>query len=813
MNFKRRISLFCFYILLTLAGHAQVSLMSENLSSVNIDDLSDNDVRSYYQKALGSGLPENSIYSLLAERGLPEDEIKKLKDRIDKIGLVKTSNDKDEQDTSSGKQNSSRDTNKNMYPRLMQKNKSDLSVFGSELFTESSLVFEPNLRISTPAGYILGPDDELIINVFGFSERTYNVTVNPEGNIYIPQVGPLFLNGLSIEQATSRIKSKLASTIYKAIKTGQTSVQISLGKIRSVRVTVIGEAKKPGTYTISSLTTLFNLLYLCGGPSDYGSYRNIELIRGNEVKRKVDLYNFLLKGDEKDNMLLREGDVIRIPYYSTRVIINGNVKHIGKYEMEDGETFQSLLNFCGGFSDNAYKAGVTVYRLTEKERKITDLVKDDYNTYKIQTSDSIIVGKLLDRFENRITIKGAIMRPGEYELSDGVSLKELIEKAGGVKEDVYYKRGSIRRFNIDRTPMQLSFDVDSVLNDQVHVTLKRDDSITIYSIFDLRNEKTISIDGLVKKPGIYKWIESITLKDLLLTAGGLSEFADPRNIEIARIIKNADITKSNYIQTQIINVDASDSSNNDLVLQPSDIVIVKQEAGYGKQRSVYVDGMVISPGRYVLNRSGDRIDDLLKRVGGFAANADSTTIVIRRVSDKNKSAEEREKTLVKLLNIRQDSLSSNQRLKNEIDKDYDKISINLMSALANPASTDNMLLEDGDIITIDRNTNLVKVSGEVYFPTIIPYERGASVKYYIQKSGSFTPLARKSSVMVIYGDGRASKVKHFLFFKKYPIVTSRSEIFVPQKSENNKLKISTADWAIGVSALGVLASIIYTFKK
>jgi protein involved in polysaccharide export with SLBB domain len=792
-----------------------VSLSADNISSVNIDNVSDSDIKVFYQKAMASGLSENSLYETLAQKGMPDDEIDKLKERIAKIDFStnNTGNENNEPDSdTTTKSKYDRNSNRDAYYNRMRPVKSDLTIFGSELFAASSLVFEPNLRIPTPSGYILGPDDQLIINIFGFSERTYNVTVTEEGNIYIPQVGPLFVNGLTIEQASARIKSKLASTIYKAIKTGQTSVQISLGKIRSIRVTVIGESKKPGTYTVSSLTTLFNLLYLCGGPSDMGSYRNIELIRGNELKRKIDLYSFLLKGDQKDNVLLQEGDVIRIPYYTTRITITGNIKHIGKYEMVTGETFNDLLGFCGGFADNAYKAGVTVYQLTEKEREIKDLFKDEYNTYKPQPSDSIVVGKLLDRFANRITIKGAIMRPGEYQLNDGITLKELIEKAGGVKEDVYNKRGIISRFNTDRTPVQLSFDVDSILNDQATIFLKKDDSVTIYSIFDLQNERNVSIDGQVKRPGTYKWVENITLKDLLLTAGGLTEFGDATNVEVARIIKNADITKSNYIQTQIINVDVADSSDNDVVLQPSDVVIVKQRAGYTSQRSVYVDGMVISPGRYVLSRSGDRIDDLIKRVGGFAGNADSTTIIIRRPSNKNRSAEEREKTLSKLLNIRQDSLLSNERLRNEIDKDYDKISINLTAALTNPSSTDNMVLEDGDVITVDRNTNLVKVSGEVYFPTIIPFEPGASVKYYIQRSGSFTPLARKSSIMVIYGDGRASKVKHFLFFKKYPVVTSRSEILVPQKSEDNKTKISTAEWALIVSALGIVANVIYLYR-
>ncbi|MEP7239196.1 MAG: SLBB domain-containing protein, partial [Ferruginibacter sp.] len=486
------------------------SLLSQNLASVNIDDVPDEDISTYYKKGKESGLSEQDIYKVLKQKGLPNEEITKLQDRVYLLsapGRTQQQQDK----------NANNKPDKERYDfahvdNLPQKPmQSDLAVFGSELFTTSSLVFEPNLRIATPSGYILGPDDELIVNVFGYSERTYNVTVNEEGSIYIPQVGPVFVNGLSIEQASARIKTKLASTIYKAINSGQTKVQISLGKIRSIRVTVIGEAKKPGTLTVSSLTTLFNLLYLCGGPSDFGSYRKIELIRGNELKRTVDLYAFLLRGDQKDNVLLQEGDVVRIPYYKTRVVLNGNVKRRGKYELVEGENFDNVLEFSGGFADEAYKSGITVYQLTDTERKILDVTKDQYAQYKPLSSDSIVVGRLLERYENKLTIKGAVMRPGEFALTPNFTLKQLIEKAGGVKEDVYSRRGSISRLNFNNTPIQVSFDLDSVLNNLVSIPLKKNDVVTIYSIFDLKTNAEISIDGLVSRPGKYKWAENLSL--------------------------------------------------------------------------------------------------------------------------------------------------------------------------------------------------------------------------------------------------------------------------------------------------------------
>ncbi|HMO61091.1 MAG TPA: SLBB domain-containing protein [Ferruginibacter sp.] len=795
---------------------AQVNLLAlPDLSTVKVDEIPDSDIKNYFVKASESGITEENMYSILREKDLPESEIARLKERFTKLGInTKDQLQKDKNISNKSQAPEGRNFDKEAFTVPVKKVKTDLSVFGSELFDQSSLVFEPNLRIATPAGYILGPDDELVVNIFGYSERTYNLTVNAEGNIYIPQVGPLFVNGLSIEQASSRIKNKLASTIYRAISSGQTRVQVSLGKIRSIRVTVIGEAKKPGTYTVSSLTTLFNVLYLCGGPTDLGSYRKIELIRGNEVKRVADLYNFLLKGDQKDNVLLQEGDVVRIPYYAARVILDGHIRHKGKYEMIEGETFDKLLQLSGGFTDDAYKGNVTVYQVSDQERKIKDLHKNEFNSYQPQSGDSIHAGKILDRYENLLTIKGAVMRPGEYELTSNLTLKQLIEKAGGVKEDVYTKRGSISRLNTDRTPVQLAFDVDSIMNGLLQIPLRRSDSITIYSIFELTTKNMISVDGLIKKPGTYRWADNITLRDVILMAGGFTEGADMKNIEISRRIENIKLTQLNHVQTEIIMVDLSDTVHfKDVVLNPFDAINIRQQAGYTNQRTVFVDGMVINPGRYTLKMSGDKISDIIIRAGGFTANADTTAIVIKRLARRTQSVEERKRVFSKLLNIDQDSLDSSERIREEINKEYDLISIDLYKALHSPNESENMLLEDGDILIVERNTNLVKVSGEVYFPTIIPFKKGESMKYYIQKSGSYTQVARKRGALVIYPDGKAKKVKHFLFFNSYPEVVSRSEIFVPPKSEKNKSRITLGEWSVVVSSLAIISNVILNLRR
>lgn len=802
---------------IAIAANAQVnSLALQNLSSVNIDDISDTEIKSYLLKASENGITEQNLYRILEEKGLPAAEVAKLKERI---SLLQNSNDNKTNEQSKDKPNKEKDKidrseNKDVTLVPMQKNKGDLSIFGAELFTRNSLVFEPNLRIATPVGYIIGPDDELIINVFGYSEKTYNLTVNAEGSIYIPQVGPINVNGLNIEQASAKIKKTLAATIYKAINGGGTKVQISLGKIKSIRVTVIGQAKKPGTYTISSLTSLFNLLYLCGGPTDLGSYRKIELIRGNELRRTIDLYGFLLKGDQRDNVLLSEGDVIRIPYYITRVMLNGNVKLPGKFELVNGETFDDVLQFCGGFSDDAYKSAVTIYQLTDTEKKITDLSKSQYNSYHPLSSDSIVVGKILNRYTNKLIIAGAIQRPGVYELTVNLKLKDLLEKAGGLKPDVYTKRGGISRLSQNGTSQQVSFDIDSVMNNYTDIALQKNDSVTIYSIFDIDNNITITVDGNIRRPGIYKWVQNLTLNDVILQAGGITESGDNRTIEIARRINNISLTQLNHLQTEIINVDLADSAAiEDVILKPYDAINIRQKSSYSKQRTVFVEGLVINPGRYTLTMSGDRISDLLKRAGGFRANADTTALVIKRLSRKDLTADERQKVFAKLLNIKSDSINATERIKDEIYKDYDKISIDLNKALQDNKESENMLLEDGDVLTIEQNSNLVKVSGEVYYPTIVPFKQNANLKYYIEKSGSYTELARKKGILVIYPDGKAKMVKHFLFFKSYPTVVSRSEIFVPQKSEKNKSKITVAEWAVVLSSLALIANVIVNIRK
>lgn len=810
-----------FILITTLFGsskaQAQINLLNaKDLSNINIDDYTDDDLTSMYSRAIDNGISESQIYRVVAERGLPVIEISKLRKRLQYLskGRASVQNDNHITDTA-GDTTMQHKYDTSGLSLTLQKFKNDQTIFGSELFTSNSLVFEPNLRIPAPAGYILGPDDEIVVSVYGYSEKQYNLKVNERGEIYIPNVGPLFVSGLSIENAGEKIKSKLASTIYRAINTGQTKVQVSLGKIRSIRVTVIGQAKKPGTFTVSSLTTLYNILYLCGGPTPMGSYRDIEIIRGNEIKRTADLYDFLVDGNQKDNILLQEGDVIRIPYYKKRVMLSGNVKREGKFEMLESETFNDLLKYSGGFTDNAYRGAVTVIRITDTEKKVIDLSSSGYNSFKINGSDEYIVGKLQEEFGNRIVISGSVLRPGPYQLTDGLTVKGLIEKAGGLNVDAYSKRVSIFRYSDNKMPAIVSINLDSVLEYNHQVFLKKNDSLSVHSIFEFNDKNYVSVEGNVRKPGPVEWRENLTLNDLLLSVGGLTESGDSNNIEISRRIINANVDKADHNESQIFNVNLSAENNfqQGFYLQPFDMIIIKTLPGYTVQRSVLVLGEVKSPGRYGLQKSGEKISDVINRTGGFKASADTTSITIRRSTKSNLTVEERERLFQRVLNINNDSLSQNPRLKDELLKTYDLISIDLATVLSHPESSENLALEEGDILTIGRNTNLVKISGEVYYPTVVAYKPNKNLKYYVQQAGSFTPFGRKSGSLIIHPDGKVESVKHFLWFRSYPSVTPRSEIFVPQKTNKNKPKITLGEWSVVLSSLALLANVIYNLSK
>jgi protein involved in polysaccharide export with SLBB domain len=691
----------------------------------------------------------------------------------------------------------------------------DKTVYGAELFSKNSTVFEPNIRIATPSNYILGPDDEIIIHIYGFSEKQYILEVNKEGNIYIPGVGPLEVNGITMEQATAKIRSKLSSTIYTALTNGRTKLQVSLGKIKSIQVTVIGEANKPGTYTVSSMTTLFNLLYLCGGPSKFGTYRNIEIVRGKKAVRVVDMYDFFSKGDRSDDVLLQEHDVIRIPYCTNRVEIQGEVRRPGKFEFTQNESFETLLRYCGGLKDEAYQQNVTVYRFENKNRMVRDLFKDSFSLFLPKSGDVIYVNKMPAVFSNRLVIGGSVFIPGNYELSNGVALRQLIARAGGLLPDAYTKHISVFRYFENKLPTTASYNLDSLIANNADVFLEKDDSVHIYSIFDFREDQPVYVEGFVRNPGIFNWRDNITLADIIAEAGGIVELGDSANIEISSRNKEVDFRTNQSFESNIIALNIlTDSNAGNYRLAPYDVVIVKKKPSITNQRMVIIEGEVILPGKYILKKSNDRILDILERSGGFKYTADSNYATIRRIIKSNFTFEEKERIFRRLLNNTKDTLEKNKTVFDELSKSHEIIRVNLYNLFRDGnQSSDNLILEDGDILQISKKTNIVKVFGEIYYPNIITHREDKNAKFYIRQAGNFMPTAEKDKMIVIYPNGRTSSIKKFLFFRKYPKVLPGSEIFVPQKNNKAKKGLSLAEWSVLVSSLALIGNMIISLNN
>ena len=802
---RKLILLIC--IIFSVVPVLSQELLKQDLKTIKVDQLSDNEITAYYNKLQQSGISTEQAEQIAAAKGLPAEEIAKLRKRVEALLLntkpaIPTKNNFPDTVVSARKQDSDN--------ALLKQEQASLQVFGSQLFNTSSLSFEPNLRIATPANYQLGPDDELLVDVYGYSEAHYKLKVSPEGNVYIANAGPVWVSGLTIEQASLKIKKKLAATIYKAIDNGNTNIQVSLGNIRSIRVTIIGEAKKPGTYTVSSLSTVFNALYACGGPGDNGSYRTIELLRGNKLVKKIDLYNFLLAGNREADIRLNDQDIIRIPFYKNRVSLKGEIKRPSVYELLAGDHLQQLIEDAGGFTDSAYTSSVKIKRVTDKERKVVDVDNKDFTVYTLQGSDEVIVGKILDRYSNRVKLNGAIMRPGEFELTNGLTLKQLIGKADGLREDAFKERGIITRLKDDLTVEVISFDAGKIVSGvQEDIALMREDVVNISSIFELRNKATLTVQGEVRVPGNYPYKDSISLKDLLLEAGGFTESAMGKRIEIARRVTNGDNTAVSTEVARIIQVDTEKDMLPDGVpvyLQPYDVVIIHNNPGYFIQKTVVVDGEVLYPGPYVIRSSDEKISNLIARAGGFRSTADAASASLRRANNNTIITDIKNQNINKVATDKKIQVSGDS-LKVEAEKPYDLIGINLEEIMKQPGITNDLILENGDLLFIPKKNQAVKVRGEVLFPTQFAFEQDKDLKYYIDKAGGFSSNALRKKAFVLGANGNARKVKHFLFFKSYPSINAGDEIYVPAKPQASKA-LSTAEVVGITSAVISLASVI-----
>ncbi len=746
-------------------------------------------------------------------------------------------------------------------------------IFGFSIFNKKSGGFEPNLKMATPKNYILGPDDELIIDINGYSEEHYNLTVNADGYVKINKVGNVYVAGLTIDEARNRLIYKLSS-IYIGLKkfNGRTDINglyasVSLGNIRTIQVSVVGEVQFPGTYSVPSLARVMNVLYLAGGPTENGTFRDAQLIRNNKIIAHLDLYEFITQGFSKSDLTVQDQDIIKIGMYKSRIEVKGRVKRSAYFEPLPTENLAFIFeNFVGGFADNAYKDLLKVERITNTERKLIDINYSIANSFIPADGDIITAESITaNHYENRVTLTGEVFRPGVFSIDNKLTLSNLIKRAGGVKESAFLSRVNINRLNKDYTPSIISVNLSDILNGKAEdILLTREDKITVFSILDLRESYTVTIHGEIngiredlgtkkdsndennlqndEKGSIQNESSSeisdklksantsnvllnrqvkitipyqthMSVEDLIIKAGGLRESASTGLVEVVRRKKNEFNENQDYSSSQIAEVfkftiskDLTvDNNASKFELNPFDEVFVRSSPNYELQQFITLQGQVLYPGVYGLEKKDDRLSDLIKRAGGLNKQAYPEGAKLIRKTELSESESEFKKKQIKDFNDNYSGIEINNNAEVSVSN-HETIGINLVAALSEPGGPDDIQIISGDVINIPREPQTVKITGEVLYPNNVKYTASNSLGSYISSAGGFTSSSARKRVYVIYSNGSVKRAKNFLFMRFYPRIERGSEIIVPKKlkSTNTSQQIVTL-----VSVLtGTVTSII-----
>lgn len=764
----------------TVDANAQIP---SNLSNIKSSQITDAQLMQFLQQAQTNGMTEDQLLQEFKRRGLPDAETEALVNRIRLMSGVSLEVNS-EKDVINDPKDAKPSVRKYKGGNTTLKTSSITSrVFGADLFASADPVFVPNLKIATPRSYILGAEDELQLDIYGNNISNQKLTVSPDGFVNVKYAGPINVNGITIEQAAGVIKSRL-SKFYPALSSGATKLQLTLGSVRSIQVLIVGAVKKPGTLTLPSISTLFHALYASGGPLENGSFRNIELVRENKVIGHADLYDFLLKGDQASNITLRDNDVIRVPYAKSQIAVEGGVNRTGIFEVKSNETIQQVLDFAGGFRSNAFKGRITGTRYTDVEKRVIDISSKDFSAYTLQHGDSLYVDFVLDKFENRVFISGAVFKPGAYSIDKDMDLFALVKKAQGLKEDAFTPFANFVRLKDDYTKEYISVDLREIMNGKRKILLQREDSVHIESILDLKDRPNVIITGPVKNPGNFIYDDSLTLKGLILLAGGLLENASALKVEIGRRKKDISFESKGANTSEIIVVDLDNDLKGigaEIILQPYDVVSIKKDPSKQKQITVEVKGEILLEGSYTLQNPEERLSSVIVRAGGLLPYANIHGVKLIRIKAAQDAA------LIKRL-----AMSSNEKSRSNVNADSlqlieldqlknstTEVPLDLDKILRNPGGEDDLTMQDGDVVIIPRYINTVLISGEVLKPVTIQFDAKSSFGDYISAAGGFNKSAYKKRVFVVYPNGRSARTKSFLGFKSYPKVVAGSSIFVP----------------------------------
>ena len=709
------------------------------------------------------------------------------------------------------------DQNGNLVSKDMTIFKEELpeeQVFGRNIFNTSNLTFEPSSNLPTPANYRLGAGDEIIIDIWGNNQVSIQETISPDGAISIDNLGLVFLNGMTVNQATNYLRKELNKLYAGLADENPTShIKVSLGNSRTIQVNVMGEVYQPGTYALSAFSTVFHALYSAGGVSDIGSLRNIQVVRNGKNIANVDIYDFIRHGKTKDDINLQEGDVIIVSPYEALVKIEGNVKRPMKYEMQNDETVATLLKYAGNFTSDAYTRSIKVVRQNGKEYQIFTVENIDFSVFKLKDGDVLTAEAILDRYENKLEIKGAVYRPGIYQFGGNLNtVKQLVEKADGVMADAFLGRAVLHRQREDLTREIIQVDMKGILNGtKPDIALKRNDVLYIPSIHDLKDLGNVEVFGEVARPGKYIFADNMTLEDLIIQAGGLLESASTVKVDVSRRIKDSKSTETSATIGEMYSFALKDGFVVDgeagFVLEPYDQVYVRRSPGYQPQVNVKVEGEILYNGTYALTSKSERLTDLVKKAGGVTPFA-----YVKGSKLMRKANEEELKRMADVMKLMQREMGAlADSLKLELDSVY-SVGIDLEKALANPGGEADVVLREGDQLIIPEMINTVKINGAVMMPNTVTYQKGESLKYYISQAGGFANGARKSKAFIIYMNGNVAEVRG----TGKRLIEPGCEIVVPvkDKSKADKWNIQTIlGIASSIGSLGLTAASVANILK
>lgn len=782
--------------------------------------MSDNQVVEYVKTATAAGKSQKQIMTELAARGVTRAQAERIKARYEEQQTSEQSMDavakNRQRRVSQDTEKSAEDEMDLLFAQINDSTKllndaEERVVYGRNIFNNRNLTFSPSQNLPTPENYKVGPGDEIIIDIWGTNQATYRETISPEGSINLTDIGPVYLSGMTVKEAEKYMRKEL-SKIYSNIngESPTTEMKLTLGQIRTIQINVMGEVAVPGTYNLSSFSNIFHALYRAGGIGKLGSLRNIHLMRDGKKIANVDVYDFILKGKTMDATRLQEGDVIIVPPYDMLVDIQGNVKRPMFYEMKSGETVKTLIEYAGDFTADAYSKNLRITRQNGKEYQIYTIDDIDYSVFKLMDGDVVNISAMLDRFENRLEIKGAVYRPGIYQFSGHLNtVKQLVEKAEGVMGDAFMARAVLHREREDLTKEVIQVDLKNILNGtKPDIVLQRNDVLYIPSIHDLQDIGTIEIFGEVARPGSFPYADNSTLEDIIIQAGGLKESASTVRVDISRRIKDSKGTETPEQIGEMYTFALKDGFVVDgepgFKLKPYDQIFVRKSPAYQPQINVRVNGEVLYEGTYALTQKTERISDLVMKSGGVTPYAYvKGARLIRRIN-----AEERRR-MESVLDIANKSNKDSINVSKLELGDVYYVGIDLEKALAKPKSEADVVLREGDVLVVPEYNNTVRISGEVMYPNTVTFEKNKKLSHYIEQAGGYGQRAKKSKVYVVYMNGQVKKGKSL----SSNLIQPGCEVIVPTKEKNqfklqNMLSIATTSASLAT----MIASIANILK-